>query len=64
MATIQDFNFKSGALILVHSMVIEKVLNRKMWPHFGPMVVVSCNQGSTYIMCDLDGDMPSLLLGW
>ena len=23
--------------------------------YFGPMIVVTCNRGSTYILCDLDG---------
>ena len=56
--TIRDFDFKGGALVLIHNTAIEKALNRKMRPqYFGPMVVVLRNQGGAYIMCDLDGTL-------
>jgi len=58
LATIHDYDFKSGDLILVCNMAIEKALNRKMQPHyFGPMVVVSRNKGGAYIVCNLDGTL-------
>jgi hypothetical protein len=57
-ATLKDFNFKRGDLILMCNTAIEKALNRKMRPrYFGPMVVVSRNKGGTYIICDLDGTL-------
>ena len=41
-ATIHDFDFKAGALILIRNTAIEKSLNRKMRPRYlGPLVVVS-----------------------
>jgi len=41
-ASIRDFNFQRGALVLVRNTAIEKALNRKMRPRYtGPMVVVS-----------------------
>jgi hypothetical protein len=57
-ATIRDFDFKRGSLVLVRNTAIEKALNRKMRPrYFGPMVVVSRNRGGAYIICDLDGTL-------
>ena len=56
--TIQDFDFKAGDLILIRNTAIEKALNQKMRPrYFEPMVVISCNRGGTYIICDLDGTL-------
>ena len=56
--TIRDFNFKPRALVLVQNTAIEKALNWKMRPYyFGPMVVISKNRGSAYIICDLDGTL-------
>ena len=35
---------------------IEKSLNRKMRPRYlGPLVIVSCNKGGAYIVCELNG---------
>src|SRR6266404_5826487 len=57
-ASIRDFNFQRGALVLVRNTAIEKALNRKMRPRYtGPMVVVSRNRGSAYILCELDGTL-------
>jgi hypothetical protein len=58
MATICDFDFKASALILIRNTMIEKALNRKMQPcYLVPLVVVSRNKGSTYIICELDGTL-------
>ena len=39
-------------------MSIKKALNQKMRArYFGPMIIVSCNKGSMYILCDLDGTL-------
>src|SRR6267154_6311142 len=57
-ATIRDFNFQSGDLILVRNTAIEKSLNRKMRARYlGPLVVVSRNKGGAYIICELDGSV-------
>ena len=57
-ATIRDFDFKTGALVLIRNTAIEKALNRKMRPRYlGPLVVVSRNKGGAYIVCELDGTL-------
>ena len=57
-ATVRDFNFGRGDLVLVHNTAIEKALNHKMWPrHLGPLVVVSHNKGGAYIICELNGSV-------
>jgi hypothetical protein len=61
--TIHDFDFKSGNLILVCNMAIEKALNKKMrLRYFGLMVVVSYNKRGAYIICDLDGMLAHALI--
>ena len=55
---MQDFDFKKGNLVLVRNTAIEKSLNWKMRPrYFRPMIVLSCNRGGAYIICDLDGTL-------
>ena len=57
-ATITDFDFGQGNLILVRNTSIEKALNRKMCArYFRPMIIVSRNKGGAYILCDLDGTL-------
>ena len=54
--TMRDFDFASGALVLVRHTQIEKSLNRKMRARYtGPVVVVSRNRGGAYVVCELDG---------
>jgi hypothetical protein len=56
VATIRDFNFQRGDLILVRNTAIEKALNRKMRARYiGPLVVISRNKGGAYIICELNG---------
>ena len=39
-------------------MVIEKALNRKMRARYlGPLVVLACNKGGAYIICELNGSV-------
>src|SRR5258708_999208 len=58
LVTITDFDFGQGDLVLVRNTSIEKALNWKMHTrYFGPMIIVSCNKGGAYILCDLDGTL-------
>jgi hypothetical protein len=57
-ATIRDFNFSRGDLVLVQNTAIEKALNRKMRARYiGPLVVISRNKGGAYIICELNGSV-------
>ena len=57
-ATVRDFNFSRGDLVLVCNMAIEKALNRKMRARYlGPLVIVSRNKGGAYIICELNGSV-------
>ncbi|KNZ76593.1 hypothetical protein J132_09336 [Termitomyces sp. J132] len=57
-ATIHDYNFKAGNLVLMRNTRIEVMHNKKMKPHYlGPLVVISCNCGGAYILCELDGSI-------
>ena len=57
-ATVRDFNFSRGDLVLVRNTAIEKALNRKMRAQYlGPLVVVSRNKGGAYIICELNGSV-------
>jgi len=55
-ATIKNFDFKRGSLVLMRNSQIEMSLNTKMQPRYtGPLVVISRNTGGAYILCELDG---------
>ena len=57
-ATIQDYNFQQGDLVLMRNTCIEVTHNKKMWPQYLELlVVISCNWGGTYILCELDGSV-------
>ena len=41
-ATVRNFDFSHGDLVLVRNTAIEKALNRKMRPrYFGPMIILA-----------------------
>jgi len=45
VATIRNFNFQMGDLVLVHNMAIKKSLNCKMHPQYiRPLVIISRKQ--------------------
>lgn len=57
-ATIKDYDFKQGNLVLIRNTQIEKSLNRKMRPRYlGPLIVLARNRGGAYLVCELDGTL-------
>ncbi|KNZ80986.1 hypothetical protein J132_03403 [Termitomyces sp. J132] len=57
-AMIHNYNFQTSDLVLMRNTRIEVTHNKKMKPHYlGPLVVISCNHGSAYILCELDGSV-------
>ncbi|KAG6886720.1 hypothetical protein C0992_002678, partial [Termitomyces sp. T32_za158] len=57
-ATIRDYNFDHGLLVLMQNSKIEVTHNKKMRPRYlGPLVVISRNRGGAYMLCKLDGSV-------
>ena len=57
-ATIQDYDFQQGDLVLMRNTRIEVTHNKKMRPQYlGLLVVISRNWGGAYILCELDGSV-------
>jgi len=57
-ATIKNYDFKRGDLVLLRNSQIEMALNTKMQPRYtGPLIVLSRNTRGAYIICELDGSV-------
>ena len=57
-ASIMDYDFRTGDLVLVRNTAIEKALNRKMRARYlGPLLIISKNKGGAYILAELDGSV-------
>ena len=62
-STITDYNFKLGDLVLIRNTAIEKSLNRKMRARYiSPLIVLSQNKGSAYIISELNGSVFNCLI--
>jgi hypothetical protein len=56
--TVRDFDFKLEDLVLIQNTAVEKALNRKMCPRYlDPLIIISWNWGSAYIITELDGSV-------
>lgn len=57
-ATIKDYKFQPGDLVIIRNTRIEKSLNKKgLLRYLGPMIVVRRTRGGSYLLCEMNGAM-------
>jgi hypothetical protein len=57
-ATIKDYKFQPGDLVIIRNTRIEKSLNKKAkLRYLGPMIVVRRTKGGSYLLCEMNGAM-------
>lgn len=60
-SSFRNFDFKSGALVLVCSSKYDKAVGSKMMPwYIGPMIVLRCTKGGSYQLAELDSAISKL----
>jgi hypothetical protein len=60
-ASIKSYKFEPGMLVLVRNLKVEYELSKKTKPQYlGPMVVMHCTKGGSYMLAELDSVISKL----